>query len=415
MKKTVRWWIGFVLVLIISVGAIFYTIYSLATLFKITDEPKRTYAITDENEIAYKEIDLQTMLDDLEENALRAENNYQNAYIQFSGQIANIDSDGKYISVEPIGSKAFIGNRILCDLMNDNQRNFVMSKNKGDQVTIKGKITSIGEILGYSLDIIDIQEPIEAEQEEQSKNLTGGQKIESEIGEKLEYGYYTLPSGYEIRFNPFVRYDTTGNWRISVTYDETAPTEYAVEYYKTVFFSDDEVHFIWSTKLGTMTRIAVSGNDLSVTTHEHVNGEEGDAKILGSGAVLDERVVDIAAWEAENPDLKKAKLSATNIEAQRGEPTLGEKNAEIKARGYLDIMPFSRSGLIAQLEFEGFTNEEAIYGVDQCNANWNEQAARKAKGYLDIMGFSRQGLINQLEFDGFTSQQAEYGASAVGY
>ena len=68
-----------------------------------------------------------------------------------------------------------------------------------------------------------------------------------------------------------------------------------------------------------------------------------------------------------------------------------------------------------QLEFEKFSNGEAIYGVDNCGANWNEQAAKKAKSYLDIMSYSRDGLIKQLEFEGITHSQAEYGVSAVGY
>ena len=39
----------------------------------------------------------------------------------------------------------------------------------------------------------------------------------------------------------------------------------------------------------------------------------------------------------------------------------------------------------------------------------------KAQSYLEIMSFSRDGLIEQLEYEGFTRDQAEYGASAVGY
>ncbi len=31
------------------------------------------------------------------------------------------------------------------------------------------------------------------------------------------------------------------------------------------------------------------------------------------------------------------------------------------------------------------------------------------------MSFSRSGLISQLEFEGFTTEEAEYGVSAVGY
>jgi len=78
-------------------------------------------------------------------------------------------------------------------------------------------------------------------------------------------------------------------------------------------------------------------------------------------------------------------------------------------------MAFSRQGLIEQLEYSGFTHQEAVYGVDQSGANWNEQAAKKAEEYLRVMSFSRQGLIEQLEYSGFTPQQAEYGVRAAGY
>jgi hypothetical protein len=77
-------------------------------------------------------------------------------------------------------------------------------------------------------------------------------------------------------------------------------------------------------------------------------------------------------------------------------------------------MAFSRSGLIHQLEFEGFATEDATYGVDAVTVDWNEQAAKSAAGYLDVMAFSRSGLIHQLVFEGFTQEQAEYGVSTTG-
>ena len=43
-----------------------------------------------------------------------------------------------------------------------------------------------------------------------------------------------------------------------------------------------------------------------------------------------------------------------------------------------------------------------------------KQAAASAESYLEMSGFSRQGLIDQLVFEGFTQQQAEYGVSEVG-
>lgn len=95
--------------------------------------------------------------------------------------------------------------------------------------------------------------------------------------------------------------------------------------------------------------------------------------------------------------------------------TLGQSNALSMAHDYLNSMPFSYSGLIEQLEYEGFTSEEAKYAADNCNADWNEQAAKTAQRYLDSMSFSRDGLIEQLQYEGFSAEQAEYGASAVGY
>jgi len=95
--------------------------------------------------------------------------------------------------------------------------------------------------------------------------------------------------------------------------------------------------------------------------------------------------------------------------------TMGEENALKKAKSYLAFTAFSYNGLVEQLEYEGFSRSEAIYGADHCGADWNEQAARKAAEYLNFMAFSRQGLIEQLEYEGFTHSQAEYGVTQNGY
>ena len=45
-----------------------------------------------------------------------------------------------------------------------------------------------------------------------------------------------------------------------------------------------------------------------------------------------------------------------------------------------------------------------------------ERNAREtAASYLEYSAFSRSGLIDQLEYEGFTTTQAEYGVNAVGY
>lgn len=111
----------------------------------------------------------------------------------------------------------------------------------------------------------------------------------------------------------------------------------------------------------------------------------------------------------------EATKETTESEAPADEPTLGEKNALQSAKSYLDYSAFSAQGLKEQLEFEGYSSDEAQYAVDHCGADWMEQAALSAKQYMDYSSFSRQALIEQLEFEGFTHEQAEHGAEAVGY
>ena len=53
-------------------------------------------------------------------------------------------------------------------------------------------------------------------------------------------------------------------------------------------------------------------------------------------------------------------------------------------------------------------------GVDAQKANWSEQAAKKAAEYLETSSFSRSGLIAQLKFEGFTTAQATYGVKKAG-
>lgn len=90
------------------------------------------------------------------------------------------------------------------------------------------------------------------------------------------------------------------------------------------------------------------------------------------------------------------------------------EQALASAEEYLDYTAFSYSGLIEQLEFEGFSSAQATYGVDNVTVDWNEQAVLSAEAYLEYTSFSRSGLIEQLEFEGFSSAQATYAADQVG-
>jgi hypothetical protein len=55
--------------------------------------------------------------------------------------------------------------------------------------------------------------------------------------------------------------------------------------------------------------------------------------------------------------------SDTKAKPDKPKETSGQQNARESAEDYLSTGAFSRSGLIQQLKFEGFTSEQAEYGV----------------------------------------------------
>ena len=94
--------------------------------------------------------------------------------------------------------------------------------------------------------------------------------------------------------------------------------------------------------------------------------------------------------------------------------TVSQSNAVKKAQSYLRSSSFSRSGLIEQLLYEGFSAEQSEFGISGVTVDWNEQAAKKARSYLNSSAFSRSGLIEQLLYVGFSQAQAEYVVNSVG-
>lgn len=89
------------------------------------------------------------------------------------------------------------------------------------------------------------------------------------------------------------------------------------------------------------------------------------------------------------------------------------RNALESARSYVELMGFSKQGLIEQLEFEGYSTSTAVEAVSRLDVSWKQEAVESAKSYLDLMSFSRSGLLDQLLFEGFTQAQAEYAVNQV--
>ena len=106
--------------------------------------------------VSYEKVELQTMLNELKSNALKAEKTYKDKNVELVGKISNFDSDGKYISIEPVNADEWNFDRVQCYIKDDAQLDFLLEKEVGDSITVKGKIKSIGEVLGYSLNIDEV-------------------------------------------------------------------------------------------------------------------------------------------------------------------------------------------------------------------------------------------------------------------
>lgn len=108
-----------------------------------------------EKTIEYTPASVNDMITELNDNALSASDKYKGQYLEITGKLSNIDSSGKYINLTPDDQFAIIGAQ--CYIKNDEQKSKVASMKTGDTVTLKGKCKDVGEVLGYSLDIDEIE------------------------------------------------------------------------------------------------------------------------------------------------------------------------------------------------------------------------------------------------------------------
>ena len=123
-----------------------------------------------------------------------------------------------------------------------------------------------------------------------------------------------------------------------------------------------------------------------------------------------------------DPQARATRAEATKmcyVTVHLFEKSLGYSASEARARVLAPALladgpGFSKSGLVYELKTYGFSDTVAKNAVNAQTVNWNEQAARAAASYLSAMEFTRAELINRLESDGFSNAQAVYGVDHCG-
>lgn len=110
---------------------------------------------TPPEDIQYTVVTADEMMDTLSNNAVQASDLYKDQYVEVSGRLSVIDSSGDYIAIHP-KQNAFSLTGVTCYIKNDEQLEAVKSMSVDQDVTVRGKVTSVGEVMGYSLDIVEI-------------------------------------------------------------------------------------------------------------------------------------------------------------------------------------------------------------------------------------------------------------------
>lgn len=113
--------------------------------------------VKEEESITYTHYNVTDLLDALEDNALKASGIFKGQYVEIEGYLGTIDSSGSYICVGA-GSNNYdyFLQDVQCYVKSDEQLAQIMEMSTDDPIVVRGKITDVGEVLGYSLNIDSI-------------------------------------------------------------------------------------------------------------------------------------------------------------------------------------------------------------------------------------------------------------------
>ena len=120
----------------------------------VETEPTQEKQQEQTEEIEYIVATVDEMYETLNDNALKAKKTYDGQYVEVTGILGTIDSNGSYICLDEMNT-AYSFYSVQCFVKNDEQLDHVIEMSSGKKYTIRVKITTVGEVLGYAGDIIE--------------------------------------------------------------------------------------------------------------------------------------------------------------------------------------------------------------------------------------------------------------------
>lgn len=124
------------------------------TIEKTSESLSTVETVEPEKSIEYIPVTATELSDALTGNALKAKETYAGHYLEITGELGNVDSNGKYIDID---TNDFSLTIIQCYIKNDEQKAVIMEKSKGDSIMVRGYCKDVGEIMGYSIDIESVE------------------------------------------------------------------------------------------------------------------------------------------------------------------------------------------------------------------------------------------------------------------
>ena len=95
--------------------------------------------------------------DALYDNALDIATVHQNEDVEVEGYLYSVDRNGAYFSIDNGQKNAILVDDIRCEITAEKQKEQIIKMRTGDHVLVRGMITSIDEILGYTMIVYSIR------------------------------------------------------------------------------------------------------------------------------------------------------------------------------------------------------------------------------------------------------------------
>lgn len=158
-KKHIVVYIIYGLILFSVIGGIAFG-GNLSNNVPINDQSTITQDISTSKEQTksgeYKAVSADDLLKVLDENAMKAKE-YEGQNLAVKGKLLTIDSDGAFITLDAVNDDTMSFSSISCNIKTDKQKEKIKTLASGNEITVKGKMISVGEVMGYEMDIDSIE------------------------------------------------------------------------------------------------------------------------------------------------------------------------------------------------------------------------------------------------------------------